>query len=91
MLGIVKNECYVWCDTISRLLPGDLLLVFTFGCLVMRDFKIKKVSVPWSACFVHFGTDLIVVLSLGYLATNWVERYSNYRHQKYMEQHARNH
>ncbi len=80
MLGIIKNEnLYNWYNTVSKMLPSDLLLTFTFGYFVIRNFKIKKVSVHWPACLVHSGTDLIVILSFGYFRTNWVVRYWNAR------------
>jgi len=83
MLGIIRNcGIYNWRDTFLRLLPHDLLLTITAGYFGVKNFKIKKIGdVPWSACFVHVGTDLIVVFSLGYLTTNWVVRYWNARYR----------
>ncbi len=74
MLGIIKNRHIEWLGTL-RLLPIDFLEVFSFGYLTISHFRIVKNTVPWLLSFIYFGADLLIILSLGYLDTNWVGRY----------------
>jgi len=41
----------------------------------MENGKIVKEKTPWIPFLLYLGTDLIVVLSLGYFCTNWIARY----------------
>lgn len=74
MLGIIRNKFKPWSAAL-RLLPEDFVEVFSLGYLVLVDFKISKYKMTWWPCVLYLGSDLIVVLSLGYFTTNWANRY----------------
>ena len=80
MLGIIKNESVPW-EVALRLLPGDFVEVFSFGYLVLDDFKISKYKMLWWPLVLYLGTDLITVLTFGYFRTNWTQRYWNARYR----------
>lgn len=74
MIGIIRNKFKSW-EVALRLLPGDFVKVFSLGYLVLDRFKICKYKMLWWPCVLYLGTDLIVVLSFGYLRTNWTKKY----------------
>ena len=74
MFGIIRNRHVEWSGTL-RLLPGDFLEVFSFGHLTIGRFRIVKNTIPWTLSLCCLFADLVVVLSLGYLDTNWPEEY----------------
>lgn len=71
MLGIKRNRYLPW-HSCLRMLPLDFLGVISFGYLK---------SYNWFVSLIHFGTDLVVVLSFGHLDTNWGARYWNARNR----------
>jgi len=81
MLGIIRNKFMPW-SVALRLLSGDFVEVFSLGYLTRENGKIRKHKVTyWWPCVLYLVTDLIVVLSLGHLTTNWTNRYWNARNR----------
>ncbi len=74
MLRIIKNKSRRFRAAL-QILPEEFVEVITFGYLTLDGFKIIKWKVNWCCCLVFFGHHLVIVLSLGRLTTNWVERY----------------
>ena len=77
MLGIVKNKnsyddsLFLWHESLFL----SFLEISSLGYLTMENGKIVKEKTPWIPFLLYLGTDLIVVLSLGYFCTNWIARY----------------
>lgn len=80
MLGIIRNKNYrgtqfLWRESLFL----SFLEISSFGYLTMENGKIVKNKISWIPCLIYVGTDLIVILSLGYFCTNWTVRYWNAR------------
>lgn len=76
MLGIIRNrfEWNTWTRALSHI-PRYTIEVLSLGFFTIHRGKITQYGSPWSSSLVHLGTNLVIILSLGYLHTNWIIKY----------------
>jgi len=78
MLGIIRNDDISPIGTL-KYLHERLFRVFTFGRYSLFRRKINRSYWGFIIPLIDLGNDIVVIFSLGYLTTDWIEKYCDVR------------